>query len=260
MRLPFPIGAVLIGGDAVGENYYILIPYLFANTKEGETEELKVGLGVGIVSEFFKPSIFYCSFITGELVRIGWKYPLLWRLAPGLSFSYLSLETGIYDKFKEENITPGISVGFRFPYWNANLAANYYISRKQNGFQARSSIRKYISRSHLTILANYDHQKKLKARSFPEIKLNNLLTLEYSFPLLKIRKGFWNPNIYFEDASCALFSESAFKRKDILLGGGIELRQEVSIFLGRVKFSLRLGFGINKEGKSVFILALRHLC
>jgi hypothetical protein len=257
VRLPFPIGAILIGGDAVGENYYILIPYLFANTKEGETEKLKVGLGASVVSEFFKPSIFYCSFITGELVEVRWGYPLLWRLTPGLSFSYLSLETGIYDKFKEEYVTPEISVGFRFPYWNANLAANYYISRKQSGFQARSSIRKYISRSHLIILANYDHQKKLKARSFPEINLNNLLTFEYSLPLLKIRKGLWNPNIYFEDISCALFSESAFKRKDILLGGGVELRQEVSIFLGRVKFSLRLGFGINKEGESVVYSGLK---
>jgi hypothetical protein len=80
-----------------------------------------------------------------------------------------------------------------------------------------SSFRRYISGSHLELLADYDYQKGISPRT-SNISVNNLLTLEYSLPLLKIRKGLWNPNIYFEDLYCTFFTEGSYKNS--LFGGG----------------------------------------
>jgi len=245
VHIPFPIGAILIGGDCVGENQYILVPYLYTDS---DKDDMKIGLLAGIGSSFFKPSFFYLGFVNDELLNIGWKYPLLVRLSPGLSNLNLSLEVGCQDKFKEKYIAPGIGAGLRFPLWDASFLTKYYAGEGDKGLRTSSSIRRYISNSHLELLADYDYQKGIKPRTLDK-DVDNLLVLEYSIPLLKIRKGLWNPNIYLEDLSCSLFAEGSCKNS--LFGGGVELRQEVSMFLGNIKFPIYLGYGINKNGKGV---------
>ncbi|MDI6703452.1 MAG: hypothetical protein QME40_02100, partial [bacterium] len=244
VHIPFPVGIFLMGGDAVGENQYILMPYLDVNSTKDQ--DVRLGLVAIMSSNFFKPSIFYLGFANDESLNIGWKYPLLMRLAPGLSNLTVSLEAGRQDKFKEKYITPGIGIGLRFPRWDANLLTRYYVGSETAGLRISSSLRRYISNSHLKLLADYDYQKKITPRT-SNISVDNLLTLEYSLPLFKIRRGSWNPNIYFEDLSCLFFAEGSFE--DSHYGVGVELKQEVSLFLGNIKFPIHLGCGINKDGK-----------
>ena len=247
VHIPFPVGAILMGGDAVGENQYILIPYLYADSNQ-KSEDVKLGLVAGIYSDFFKPSTFYLGFANDEQVSLGWEYPLLMRLAPGLSNLDLSLEVGLQDEFKEKYIAPGIGIGFGFPRWNANLLTQYYAGSEDKGLRVSSFLRRYISKSHIELLADYDYDMGIMPRT-SGTSVDNLLNLEYSFPLFKIRRGLWNPNIYLEDLSCAFFAEEAFH--DSVFGGGVELRQEISLFLGNIKFPIHLGYGMNKNGEGV---------
>ncbi|MDI6794380.1 MAG: hypothetical protein QME81_16200 [bacterium] len=78
-------------------------------------------------------------------------------------------------------------------------------------------------------------------------------TLEYSRPLLKIRKGLWNPNLFFEDLCLALFTDAAFSEEETQLSGGIELQQETGAFFG-LKFAPALGLAYNKEGETTVYL------
>jgi hypothetical protein len=245
-----------MGGDAVGENYYILMPYLYVSSNQNqkpvsdEDQDVKLGLAAFVISTFFKPSIFYLGLVTYDALCVGWRYPLILRLAPGLSNLAVSLEGGLREKLKEKYIAPGIDVGIRFPRLNANLLARYYAESENSGLKVSASIKRYISNSHLALFADYDYRKEIRLRT-SDIGVDNLLTLEYSFPLFKIRRGLWNPNIYFEDLCLLFFGESSFGEEEVSFGGGVELRQEVSLGLGNVKFPIHLGFGINKDGERV---------
>ncbi|HAV43571.1 TPA: hypothetical protein DCX15_06125 [bacterium] len=243
IRIPFPTGILLAGSDAVGENLYGIIPYL--------KEDRELGLEGLIFSSFFKPSCFLLRFKKDDLFRLTWGYPLVERLAPGLSRVDLSLEAGVQDGLKDEYLTPGVTFGFRFPRWSANLLSRYYIGKKDEGLRGSATFRRYISNSHLELLGDYDYRGRTRLRTFPQIGVDNALSLEYSFPLLKLRKGLWNPSIFFEDLSCVFFAEGSFQGS--LFGGGVELRQEGS--LGAVyrplKFITCLGLGLNKDGEGI---------
>ena len=246
IHTPFPTGIYLAGGDAVGENQYVLKPYL-KSSNEGQKEEARFGLEANICSTFFKPHIFSLGFEKDESIKIGWQYPLLMRLTPRLSILDVSLEAGYQDGLKERYIAPGIYTGLMFPRWGASLLTNYYVGSESSGLRSSLFTRRYIFNSHLSFLADYDYKKGIMPRT-SETTVDNLLTLEYSFSLLKIRKGLWNPNIYFEDLCCLFFAEGGCK--DSFFGGGVELKQEVSLLLGNMKF-LHLGWGTNKNGEEV---------
>ena len=74
------------------------------------------------------------------------------------------------------------------------------------------------------------------------------LTLEYSFPIMQGRSGWWNPNIYWEDLSLVGFSDLAFgEGADPNLSIGAEARLEVALGFS-FRFVPALGFAFNREG------------
>lgn len=251
VHIPFHIGIFLAGRDAVGENKYILLPYLYGDGRIG-------GMG-SIYSSFFKPSILHLGFVSEESLSIGWRYPLWRSLAPGLSYLDLSLVGGIQDGFKEEYIRPGVGMGIRSPRFELGLFTGYHAGSEKGRIDLNLSTRRYISDSHLALSLNYDPEEGIRPRSRPGISLSNLLSLEYSFPYRKIRDGFWNPNIYLEDLFLLFFIELSFREKKTFFGLGLEFRQELSLFLGSVKLPLHLGYGINREGEGGVFAGIRIL-
>lgn len=120
---------------------------------------------------------------------------------------------------------------------------------------------RYIKDSQLSLglIGVYDldnpDPEELQIRGYDELKSNKWLavSLEYSRPLLKIRKGIWNPNLFFEDLCLSLFTDAAFSEEETHFSGGVELQQETGAFFW-VKFAPTLGLAYNKEGETTVYL------
>jgi hypothetical protein len=251
IHIPFPIGIILIGSDAIGENYYIFIPFLYnskaqkmyyLNTTQDNIEVKIVGF---IISEFFKPHTFYIGFITDELISVGWKYPVYVRLTPGLSNVTISTNWNYHDKEKH-NLYNILHIGFQYPRWNTEISAAifsdlYHSTLTNQMLWLNSYIERYIFNSCITLLTGISYEKDKRA-------YNSFLRFAYSFPLFKIRKGLWNPNIYLEDLCCLLYYERA-DEEEVTSNIGIELQQEISLFMGNIKLPFCIGYKINNKTK-----------
>lgn len=249
----------LLGGDALGEHNYNI---LFAN--DPVTPE--VFFFLSYQSYFLNPVITDFQLDYQNYGLLSMSYPVFNRLKPGFSSLSLSLIGMAYDEnFSRRAIAPVVSTSLRYP--TATISANFICpmerklwdsSIERNGLGFIANIRKYVHNSEFDILSQglYDPDNpdstgyRIRGYKHPlYTKTGGSITLAYSFPLLRIRRGFWNPNIFFEDIGVTLFSDF-----DIAQNGrnqiscGTELQLEVSsFFLDAARLIPKIGISINKE-------------
>ena len=74
------------------------------------------------------------------------------------------------------------------------------------------------------------------------------LSAEYGHRLCKLRRGLWNPNIYFEDVYGVIFADYLWTQGGTTYySAGCELRLEVKTGFGFVQLVPRLGIAVTKS-------------
>jgi hypothetical protein len=64
-----------------------------------------------------------------------------------------------------------------------------------------------------------------------------------------LRKGLWNPNVYFEDLYWIIFADYArIEEGEVHYSVGAELRLEVKVGFGFLHLVPRLGIALNESG------------
>ncbi|MBI4712276.1 MAG: hypothetical protein HY762_03080 [Planctomycetes bacterium] len=269
-------GAFLIGQDITYEHYYITSfvgghdPYFKLYYETAFLRPLTLGLDYKTQHE-------------EQDVTVFGQYPLWLQFEPGLSDISPSLEIRIDQDasgdIHSKELLPGLGIGLNYPRTRFRTQFNYIMERKnwdspvdRDGAELTTSIA-YCPTSLATRAGGgTDKASEFKAVSYlisdpdntdlQELEIRGYrkedalktgrggtLTLEYSFPLDKIRTGWWNPNIYWEDISMAVFSDTAFGEGNRpIYSVGAELRFEAALAFAFIKIVPTLGFAVPSEG------------
>lgn len=254
------LGLWLMGRDAIGYHNY----EIFFLSKYFRNKPYWRGT---YTSCFLSPLVtFFELDNSSPLFSVTLAYPLFYKLDNPFSYFQVSLRSTLFDTaFSRKVFSPYIGVEFNYPKTTMLLTIAYFLEWKSLGSSINregvafiGEMRKYIKQSEInTIITGfYD----------PDIsKGNGLLTREpffsfyapigvainvdYSFPLLKIRKGMWNPNFYIEDLCISLFSDFVYAYKDennFFIGS--EMKFEIGwFFQDAIRTIPKLGLGVNKK-------------
>ncbi|MBI5206431.1 MAG: hypothetical protein HY934_01435 [Candidatus Firestonebacteria bacterium] len=264
-------GLYFSGGDVLGHfaPYYGMIIYDFKKN----TPQLSFALPINYYAPLYS-SINFATF-DERFLKFNLEYPIIRKISPGIEDFSIGSSVNLLKDFKRREMEPYFTLNFRLPktsgglniylpFENRNTGSN--ISR--TGFYPNLWVSQYLSKHKLAfnIKGVYDDDNPetifKKIRGYKEVldsKHGEIFSLELSRTILRIRKGIWNPNIFFEDINALIFIDGAVPReRKSQLSSGIELHLET-----RTMFLLNLDFGIrmseNKENKTSVDIFLKSI-
>lgn len=255
------LGGYLIGNDAVGEHNYgciFLLP-TYANLKPYFNGIYNSYFLLPLVAtfEFDNYSPYFSALLT---------YPVFYKLDASFSYLQISLKSRLFDTiFSRKIFSPYIVTEFNYPKIILSLAIAYNLERKKlgssinrNGVTFIATIRRYIKYSEIDAMIrgfydpdNPEGNGPLTRDPFDPFYAKSAVTIsiDYSFPFLKIRNGMWNPNFYFEDLCISFFSDFAYsdKRKNQFFIGS-EIKLEVGLlFQDALRIIPKIGLGVDGQ-------------
>lgn len=262
-------GLYLAGEDAIGHFLYEFdIQYDFISN----TFNNRLFLNTTLFSPFF--------------IRFGYEnenqgtykahiqYPVLNRITSGLSNINAGIYSEMYNNSETREIHPFISFGFRYSYGNINTYHAYIIesesigsSSSRNGILNQMNLLQYIKNSqlHLRLLSirdkDYRGYYSYNIRGYSDkIRSNDFFAFrgDFSIPVMKIRKGLWNPNIFFEDMILNLFFDYASTNNEIFYSGGLGLHLETHA-LFNIPFDLYIRSSINKNNEKMINIGISFI-
>ncbi|MDD2890418.1 MAG: hypothetical protein PHE49_07245, partial [bacterium] len=247
------LGMMLYGNDAVGDfSYFTNIFY--------DLGKEKTTCYFNFTNNFFVPLVSYINFdnFNAAKLQLGTEYPFVNKLSSKLLFG---LAGNLYNDFSHKEFEPYMTTTLETPNTHQQLLIDIPIESKKisseinrTGIYADWKLIHYLSTNQysVNIKGIYDpdniNSVLTKMRGFSEAIQGNMgiiFKFDYSLPILHIRKGLWNPNIFFEDFYINFFKDFCMG-KDIVLNeskeqssAGIEFHLETKIF-----FTLPVDIGI----------------
>ncbi len=233
-------GVYFRGSDAVLDfpSYTCSLGYDYKNEKYFSSLDLMIN--------YFAPFEASISYKDDEerTGSLSMSYPLINRLESGIS--HLNIGTSLnYDPdYKDTEIEPFFTTGFQYPKTKGDLTVRLPHSTLKNGDErsgvyAELTLSQYLHQSELMLKTIYINDSDNPDDVFTEIrgydeeliaKKGMIYTLEFSKPILKIRKGLWNPNVYFEDVIITFFGDEAVPETGVKQSSrGIELHFETKL-------------------------------
>ena len=258
-------GFTVNGGDAVMDfpNYSATITY---NTKEKEY----VGQ-LMLPVNFFAPlqtALSWEKDLDEEVTQLMLAYPLITRLSPGLSHLNVGTAVNWEEDYQGAEIAPFLECGFQYPQTRLNFAvsapqSNLKNDKERSGLYGEAELIKYLANSEIRLAASYiDDPDNPDEDLFREIrgyedgltaKAGQLFTFEYSRPLFKIRNGFWNPSLYFEDVIGTVFYDQAVPEEGKRQSSwGLELHLETKAVYGFIPIDWGGRFVHNDSGENTY--------
>lgn len=262
-------GIWFMGGDAIGHFPEYTGQFLY-NFKKNKPE-----FSINLFNNFFAPllsSIKY-STIKEKSLKFDLRYPFISRLSPGLSEFFLGSSLNFFKDFSRLEIEPFLSIAFQYPRTYGSLQFRLPVEQKgigssinRTGLYADMELVRYLPNSEISLKIQgiYDIDNpdtvfsEIRGYEQPlEAKSRAIFTLEYSRPILRIRKGLWNPNIFFEDLCVKLFVDGAAGSEGkSQLSTGFELHLETKI-LSLLSLDIGIGLAVNRERETVPIVTVR---
>jgi hypothetical protein len=266
--LPDRIGVLALGYDVTYEHEYLILG--------GIESEGRPWVNLWYRSCFFSPITSGVAFKTSEAkeeVRLFGSYPVYQRLEAGLSLFQLGVEAGFGGEGGSEirELVPNVTLSFRYPRLSIEGRLDYLVEKKwfggerdRDGVRLTMEVSGYLPMGHpergsqFTCLLKAIHDPKasigerLEIRGYgdvPYVKRGGSITLEYETPILKVRKGLWNPNVYLEDLSLALFTDLVLEEgmaPRVCVGGELRFEAASAFYVTCIPI---IGLSLNKEGK-----------
>lgn len=262
------VGAMLVGQDAVGDFPQYQISGIY------DTYTKKITGSIMLENKLFKPitqQITLSSAEDGTLV-LNQMMPLSQRQNYGISSVAAGLGIIAQNRFKDKMLMPYISQNFRGATTQISLRNNLYweseellqSTRSRLGWQGQMNFLQQIGdSSELRSTLNFaiDPDADTDEVFYPlrgykkELANNRGITLRNSLyrPILKIRNGLWNPQLYLEDINLGLFFDAAHDELKQDTGikqysYGVELIAELfTAFNAQMQIGIQAGITKEKE-------------
>ncbi|MFA5033684.1 MAG: hypothetical protein WC614_11785 [bacterium] len=242
------LGMMLYGNDAVGDfSYFTNIFY--------DLGKEKTTCYFNFTNNFFAPLVSYINFdnFNAAKLQLGTEYPFVNKLSSKLLFG---LAGNLYNDFSRKEIEPYMTTTLETPNIHQQLLIDIPIESKKinseinrTGIYAGWKLIHYLSNNQYSVNIKGIYDPDNPATVLPKIygfqepipaRTGVILKFEYSQPIFKIRKGLWNPNIFFEDMWGVIFLNQAIApREATQFSKGLELHLETKIF-----FTLPVDIGI----------------
>ncbi|MEI7640759.1 MAG: hypothetical protein WCJ46_04530 [bacterium] len=245
--MPIAAGVGITGTDATMENNYSA-----ALSYDGKRKIARYELS--LFTQFFQPA--QLSFSYNNYYARGGKHlitsvglPVFKTLEQGLTDINIGYTVDLYENFKKSLTSPYISAGFNWPGVRAGLGVSMPIVSKKIGYfdslgvYGEAQLNLYTSGSELDFKAQglYDPDSIDEilpvARGYAQAllaKAGGVFSADFTCPLIQIRSGVWNPNIYLEDICGRVFVETVVGNMpgQIQLSVGTEFTVEIKMFFG----------------------------
>ena len=199
--------------------------------------------------------------------------PLYRSLGPGFSHLYLGLAARIFDEdFSRRQLVPFTGVSWQYPrtFLSARLESVWErrslgSSQDLSGLLGRLALSRQLGSAEPAagLLGAWALEGAIWELPAPrgyqegaDAARGGLLTLDFSLPPLKIRRGLWNPSVYVEDLFLVPFFDLAFSDSGVgQYAGGAEIHLEIKLLsmLGGLPLDAYAGAALNREQElSVF--------
>ncbi len=235
-------GFTLMGSDAMGDlTYTAEFSYNLAKKTVGETILLTAG--------FLNPLRLEAQFnnTLDRDARIGVAYPLYTSVIGGLSNITIGAQYRRFEDLTKNGYNLNLKVDSKWPLTQLYLVGvaearpendiDFITSKRVFGYTIARLVQ-HFPYSNLIIDAVRGFSGKpgagfvFKARGYDDGPYDHNMTAlnaQITAPLLKLRFGLWNPNIYFEDICVNLFCDSVFTGGETQLSGGGGLQLETKL-------------------------------
>ncbi|RKX69224.1 hypothetical protein DRP53_08880, partial [candidate division WOR-3 bacterium] len=242
------LGGVVAGADATGENTYLaFIGY----------NQLQESLALYLItnSRFCSPVEVDLFYRHNHDLSLSFDYPLLITTRPGLNRIYPFLRLRWFDRLRRREAFPGLRIGIGLIDWDLTTSGGVRIEpeidRLAPELSGNLSHLLWGGEVKLDFYWYYDPDSiPIKIRGDEtQAKTGERLMFGYTHPILRIRKGSWNPNIFIEDLSSELFFDLARVGVETIYSAGIILRIEVGLGLGLIRLRPGVGIVVTKEGR-----------
>ena len=249
-------GLIFLGGDATNENIY-------GGFIARSPDEQDLIFNLLWQSRFFTPldMVFFYDYKNSFEYTIA--YPARLSLEPGLSNVTLFLDGRVFDGLSRKEFAPGLALAFQYPSTMMSTRLSFPFERQSWGSDITRSaqeihlgLRQIIKAGELRLFADayVDHHNpqtpSFSIRGYDSISspASISVTAEYGRRLCKIRKGLWNPNLYFEDLYWTLFADFAWvDGGSTYYSAGCELRLEAKTGFGFIQVVPKLGAAFTKD-------------
>ncbi|KPK62740.1 hypothetical protein AMJ83_09940 [candidate division WOR_3 bacterium SM23_42] len=266
LRIPFAMptksdlsawtyGLLLLGGDATNENMY---GGLLA--RDPDDEDLILNLLWQ--SRFFTPLDMVFLYDYRNSLDYSITYPVFLNLEYGLSNLTMFLDGRAFEGFTRQEFAPGLALAFQYPRTTVSTRFSFPFERQSWGSEINRSaqrmqltLRQMIMEGEARLFANAHVDPRnpeipsCAIRGYDSITSPKALSLsaEYGQRLCRLRRGLWNPNIYFEDLYWIIFADYLWTQGGTTYySAGCELRLEVKTGFGFVRLLPRLGIAFTK--------------
>jgi hypothetical protein len=249
-------GLLFLGGDATNENIY-------GGFLARSPEEQGMIFNLLWQSRFFTPldMVFFYDYKNSFEYTIA--YPALLSLEHGLTNLTVFLDGRIFDGLSRKEFAPGLVLAFQYPSTTISTRLSFPFERQSWGSDISRSaqeihlgLRQIMKAGELRLYADayVDHHNpqtpSFSIRGYDSISspASISVTAEYGHRLCKIRRGLWNPNLYFEDLYWTLFADFAWvDGGSTYYSAGCELRLETKAGFGFVQVVPKLGVALTKD-------------
>ncbi len=256
-------GAVITGSDATEENFYLTI---FGYNQLDRKPYLESTLQ----SLFLSPLHLEIYYDYNDYLRLSSSYPFFRSLNSWISEITIGFNIRSFDDYLRKEFAPGLFVSARRPITSYICNLSVPLERKylkssidRLGIIASAGVSHIIFdgelRTKLTVFSDPQNPDVpyISIRGYEPIYTQNGIksSTEYSHRLLKLRKGLWNPNIFFEDLFGIVFFDYAIdQNREKYYSLGLQIGIETKICFGFIPVIPKLGLAINDKKKTKVLL------
>ncbi|HNT51998.1 MAG TPA: hypothetical protein PKH19_01250, partial [Candidatus Syntrophosphaera sp.] len=268
------VGIQVAGADVVGDFPLWTAAVLY------DLNNQDWGYQFGLQNDFLRPlkqSLEYTN-LGGKSFSAVQELPFLQRLNCGLSYASAGFGFLAQNDFTRKVWSPFLSLNFAAPGWRWQTQNKLMFEtrdflpsdRERLGWQGRFNLRLKAPLStelRNSVFAAYDPDAEKDevfsyTRGYDEKWLQKSgveISNSWYAPILKIRDGLWNPNIYLEDINLGLFYDYAYpwdqEKDNIRWAYGAELLAEV-YFGYNYGANIGIRFSWNRDGEALTSLIL----
>ena len=241
----------------------VLYHFRYLSLLNYSTEDKSVSMTTGMSVHKWAPLYLRGYTDYTDVLSLTGSYPLIVTSKPGSASVSLSGNTYFGGtKFDDRVFTPGMIIYYSFPLRSVLISVGlplYYSASEPKNSQGLSFRISSIKRNvygyfRLDTRFQWRSQNKI---SFTTRGTGNIKSFygvgfspSYTFQLLKLRKGFWKVNLFFEDINGRIFMDylTAEQGKYLAAVGG-EAFLETCLSMGFLRFSPVAGAVLSQNGK-----------
>jgi hypothetical protein len=243
----FLLGGFILGGDVTGENIYTV-----SLAHDGLVDS--IFFHGQFNSNLFAPLGLWGEYRYHCYGCLSADYPLLITTDPGLNQIWLTLRGRSVAGFKRRELTPGIDLRLGWP--DLDIWTSFGVDLEKGRIAPEGMVRSElyllggVFRFDLDGFHDPDNPDSIPIQVRGDgirAKSGGRLSLGFSRPILKLRWGLWNPNIFFEDLCGGLFFDYARSARKEIYSVGMLLNLETGLALGLVRIAPGVGLAITSE-------------